>query len=65
MSDRNIEIVVGCALILLGLLGRRFAWGGFGASRRENALSLPIWLGRALFIVGGCWFIYMAVKGTK
>jgi len=62
MSDRTIEIVVGSALVLLGLFGRHFAWGGFGASRRENAVSLPIWLGRVLFILGGIWFIYVAVK---
>jgi hypothetical protein len=62
MTDRTIEIVVGLALVLVGLFGRHFAWGGFGASRRESAVSLPIWLGRVLFVLSGAWFIYIAVK---
>jgi len=63
MIERILEIAVGCAFIGIGVAGRRFAWGGFGASRRDNAPTLPRWFGGTLFMLGGAWFIYLGIRG--
>jgi hypothetical protein len=63
MTERVIKIVLGCSLVGLGLTGRRFGWGGLGASRREGAPSVPRWLGGGLFVIVGLWFIYMGIRG--
>ncbi len=57
------EVLLGCLLVGLGIIGRKFGWGGFGASRRVGALTIPRWLGAGLFVLAGLWFIYVGIRG--
>lgn len=49
MTGRIIEIVIGCACLIIAAMNRTFYWGGFGASRRSDAPRIPPWLGVGLF----------------
>lgn len=55
-------LLVGIAVIAWGLApGGRFYWSGYLA-RHEKGISIPGWLGRLLFIVGGLAIIYQALR---
>lgn len=57
-----VDFGIGVVLIVLGLVQTgRFFWSGYLA-RHEKGIPIPGWLGRALFICGGAWFIYQALK---
>ena len=65
MIVRILEGSIGCILVVAGVVGKSFVWGGPGVGRGENAKPFSTKLGRAIFLVGGFWFIYLALTSGR